>query len=370
MLETIREYGLEQLAASDDVAAVREQHAAWVLAFATRTEPELLQAEQQLGVASLEAERPNIRAALAWLEQISDAERAQRLASVLTIFIYMSGHFREGQEWLRRALAIPGDSSPLARASALWGSGVLAWFRGEYDAARAVLEQSLAVSREKDFLLGVARAKHALAITSWMQGDLEQALVLGEEGVAIYRAVAQPQWLAILLPDLGTMALLAGDDEQGRAWSAEGLAINRELGNRWNTANHLSDLGVVAQSRGDLDEAAHHYAESVRLFRDLGDTWYVASPLAGLASIAVVQGYPKVAARLLGVAEALRVASGATVFTSEQERDEQTAAAARAALGDAAYARAVAAGRSMRIEQAVDEAMTIVGDVADDLGTA
>jgi hypothetical protein len=120
----------------------------------------------------------------------------------------------------------------------------------------------------------------------------------------------------------------------------------------------------VAQGRGDLAEAARQYAESARLFREVGDTWYIASPLAGLAAIAVSQGNPETAARLLGAAMVLREASGSTVWTTERERDEQTVALARAALGEERYGEALAAGQSLPLERAVEEAITRVGEAA------
>jgi hypothetical protein len=215
----------------------------------------------------------------------------------------------------------------------------------------------LALSRDGNFALGIALSYHMLAMTAMMQGDLEQALLVGEEGIAREREVAESHWLGILLVDMGIAAMLHGDDDQGAAWSAEGLTLNWALGNRWTIGIHLSDLGVVAQGRGNLTEAARQYAESVRLFREVGDTSYIASPLAGLAAIAVSQGDPETAARLLGVAMALREASGSTVWTTERERDEQTVALARAALGEERYAQVLEAGRALPLTQAVDEAI-------------
>jgi predicted ATPase/transcriptional regulator with XRE-family HTH domain len=364
LLETIREYGVEQLAAKGEEEQTRERHAAWLLAVAEAAEPQLFQAEQQTWWSRLEAELPNIRAALAWFEQTGDAERAQRLAAALTPFNWMRGYLREGQDWLHRALAIPGETSAASHAWALCASGTLTWFRGDNEAARALAEQALALSRAGDFALGMALSYHVLAMTAMMQGNLEQALVLGEEGIAREREVAESHWLAILLADMGTVAMLHGDDDQGRAWSAEGLALNRTLGNRWTIGIHLSDLGVVAHGRGDLAEAARLYAESARLFRDIGDIWYIASPLAGLAAIAVTQDRPETAARLLGVAMALREASGSTVWSTERERDQQTVTLARAALGEERYAQALEAGRALLLTQAVEEAIARVGEVA------
>jgi predicted ATPase len=363
LLETIREYAREQLAASGEETQTREQHAAWVLSLAERGEPELFRSEQQTWRERLEAERPNIRAALGWFEQTADAEQAQRLAGKLTTLSWLGGHLREGQEWLERALAIPGEVSPATRAWAILGIATLIWFRGDNDAARPLLEQGLEIAREGGFALGVAHAQHQLAVVDWMQGDLEQALGLGELGLVGLREAGHPEWLAIALGDVAIVALLNGD-ARGNLWSDEGLALNRTLGNRWFIANHLSDLGVVAQRRGDLIEAARHYAESTRLFAEVGDTWYIANPLGGLATIALAQGQVEAAVRLIGVATALREASGARAFPWEQRRDDQASATARAALGEERYAQTLQVGRTMRLEQAVDEAIAVAAGAA------
>jgi tetratricopeptide (TPR) repeat protein len=359
MLETIREYGLEQLVSSSEEAVTRGRHAMWMLTFAERAEPELFRADQQAWWYRLEAERPNIRAALAWFELTADAERAQRLAGTLWTFAWLRGHLREGQDWVRQALAVPGESSGAARAWLMVGDAGLTWNRGDFENAWTLGEAALTASREVHSSLGVAVSLGLLAGTAWMQGDLERALVLGEDAVAHLREAGHLGWLGVFLVDIGTIARLAGDDERGAAWSREGLALNRVLGNQWIIANHLSDLGLVAQGRGDSVEAARHYAESAGLFREVGDTWYIASPLAGLAAIAVAHGQPETAARLLGVAAALREASGSSGWTTEQERDEQTVAMGRAALGEGDFAQALEAGRMLALAQAVDEAIAI-----------
>ena len=278
MLETIREYGLEQLAGSGEEAQTRERHAAWVLAFVEEADPQLLRADQQAWWRRLEAELPNIRAALAWFERTGDAERGQRLAGALWTFAWLRGYLREGQAWLQRALAIPGETPGAVRAWVMVGIAGSAWMRGDNDGAWTLTKQALAFSRTADFPLGEAVSLFQLAETTWMQGDLQQALTLGQEAIARLREVGHPGWLAVFLVDLGSIALLTGDDQRGAAWSSEGLDLNWALGNRWIIANHLCDLGLVAQRRGDLVAAARHYAESARLLREVGDTWYIAHP--------------------------------------------------------------------------------------------
>jgi tetratricopeptide (TPR) repeat protein len=320
--------------------------------------------DQQIWWKRLEVELSNIRAAFAWFEQAGNAERAQRLAASAGVFCFLRGHLREGQDRLRRALALPGESTPAARASALIGAGAITWFRGDHDEAQALLEDGLAVALGGDFALGVATAQFTLAGAMWAQGDLDQALVFGEEAIARLREVGQPGRLAIALVDMGTIARLNGDDERGEVWSAEGMAIHRALGTHWFIATHLADLGVLAQRRGDLVEAAQHYAESARLSQEMGDTWFIAGPLAGLAAIAAAHDRADVAARLLGLSAVLRETSGYGVWPWEQERDEQTVATAREALGEQGYARAFADGRRLSLEQAVTEVIPMVDEIA------
>jgi non-specific serine/threonine protein kinase len=364
LLETIREYGAEQLAAQGETDSTRERHAVWALALAEVAEPQLFQAEQQTWWRRLEAERPNMRAALAWFEEVGDAERGQRLAGALWPFCWFRGHLREGQDWLDRALAIPGPAAGPARAWAMVGQAGLAWNRGDFDAAWILAERARTAAIDAGFPRGAAVAQLLLAATAWMHDDLDRALDLGAEAVARLRAAGDAGWLAVFLVDMGTMTQLHGDEERGRAWSAEGLALNRALGNRWIVANHLSDLGLVAHSRGDLVEAVRRYAESVRLFRDVGDTWFIAGPLAGFAGIAAAQDRAETAARLLGAAAALHEASGAAAWTTEHSRDEQTAAAAQAALSAEGFARALEAGRALTLHAAVEEALAIAAAAA------
>src|SRR4051812_8617212 len=103
----------------------------------------------------------------------------QRLAGSMGTLYWLRGHLREGQDWLRRALALPGETSPAVRSSALHGAGALSWFRGDNDTARTLLEQSLAIARDGDFAWGAAGARLTLAGVAWARGDLDQALSIG-----------------------------------------------------------------------------------------------------------------------------------------------------------------------------------------------
>src|SRR5262249_30922023 len=104
MLEMIREYGLEQLAACGEEAAARGRPALVYLALAEQAEPALRGADQTGWLDRLEREHDNLRAALRWAVDVPDGEIAQRLGGALWRFWWVRGHVSEGQAWLAAAL--------------------------------------------------------------------------------------------------------------------------------------------------------------------------------------------------------------------------------------------------------------------------
>ena len=86
MLATIREYGLEALAACGELERAHNAHAAYYLALAERAEPALVGAEQGSWAEQLERDHKNIRAALQWLLDHHEIEKTLRLATALQQF--------------------------------------------------------------------------------------------------------------------------------------------------------------------------------------------------------------------------------------------------------------------------------------------
>jgi non-specific serine/threonine protein kinase len=144
MLETIREFGAAMLVAEGEAVEARRQHGRWMVDLAERAEPELVGPRQDEWLDRLEAERDNIRAALAWAIDERDAERAQRLAGALWRFWVTRGYLTEGKTWTERALAL-GDASPAVAAKAHHHLGNLALDLGDYELARAGYEAGLAL---------------------------------------------------------------------------------------------------------------------------------------------------------------------------------------------------------------------------------
>ncbi|MDQ5854637.1 MAG: helix-turn-helix domain-containing protein, partial [Chloroflexota bacterium] len=147
-LETIREYALECLEASGEVEALRQQHARYYLALAETAEPRLRGTEQRAWLERLEAERDNLRAALAWAVASGHAEVAARLAAGRAWFWSERGYFSEGQRWLETALGMSPVLPAYIRARALGRVASLVAPQGDPERVQAPLQESLALWRE------------------------------------------------------------------------------------------------------------------------------------------------------------------------------------------------------------------------------
>ena len=124
MLETIREFGREQLDAGDDLEPVLRRHADYFLDLALAAEPHLTSDEQGEWLDRCDREHANIRAALRWAIDAAEADRAQASAGALWRFWQQRGHLAEGRRWLEEILAMPsGQGQTAARAKALTGRG-------------------------------------------------------------------------------------------------------------------------------------------------------------------------------------------------------------------------------------------------------
>jgi non-specific serine/threonine protein kinase len=358
LLETVREFGLEQLDLHGESEDAGRRHAAWYLALAEQAAPALLGAEQREWAERLDGEYANLRVALAWLLAHDEAVAALQLAGSLILFWFLRGHLREGAQWLEQSLDRSRIAAPEERVWALFGSGLLTWARGDFARAEAIGARALALAREHGLVFGEAMAHYVLFLAH-LEHRPEVAQTHGEAAAARMREAGNRAWLAYMLSDVGELIANTRDVARGSAMIEEGLAIHRELGNKQGLGNKLSDLAILRHDAGDEIGATRHYVESIQLLWEGGDNWYLASPLGGLAAVAIGIGRAEPAARLIGAADALRERSGAALWPKERARYEQTVAGARAALGENGFAREFAAGRGLSLPEVMAVASAV-----------
>ncbi len=162
MLETIREYGQEQLAASGEMEGVEQAHAGYHLTLAEAGAPQLPSAEQLQWFDRLEQEHDNLRAALRWLLEKEQIEQALRLSGALHFFWLTHAHLREGRHWLEQALVASNGVMTPVRAMGLYTASALAYFSGDYTRSAELCTKSLKLYRRLGEKQGIV-----LRSTAW-----------------------------------------------------------------------------------------------------------------------------------------------------------------------------------------------------------
>ncbi|HEX6778337.1 MAG TPA: tetratricopeptide repeat protein [Ktedonobacterales bacterium] len=332
LLETIREYGLEQLAAAGEESALRSRHAGYMLALAERETQALMGPGQAGALAHLSLETDNLRAALRWLQEQDEPEQGLLLAGVLWRFWLRQGDLSEGRDWLEALLARAeqrGNAQALTRARACYGAGVLAAEQGDYARALALAGQCATLAEQRGEQQLQARALNLRGNVAKYQGAFAQAARYFEGSLALFRTLGDDASVAIMLNNLATLAQERGDYAQARALQEESLALKQRQGDQRGQAVALLNLGDFARDEGRLAEARARAEESLALFEQLGDEKGIALTLNNLGEAAFLQGdYAQASAHIQD-----------SLKRSERMGDQWTMAVALHNTGRLAWAR-------------------------------
>jgi len=305
LLEPIREFARERLAASDEEAATQKRHARYYLALAEKAAPELERADQIRWLATLVREHDNVRAAMAWALAYGEGELAAALGWALHIFWVMRGHHREGRRWMERLL--DQDSlSPRAEARARAALGLLARMTGDYGTAATqlglALDQFRALGDTTVTMMLLSRLGHVARY----QGDNARARAFAEEGLALARAHSDTARVVWMLDVLILVAMAQGEYERAIMLAQEALALIPGTGDLRYLAGTRANLAMAHLAVGRFMEAAHFARLGLLQGQELAMRRNIALQLDVLASVAAQRGEMTTAAQLFGAANATR----------------------------------------------------------------
>ena len=411
LLEPVRVYAAERLAASGDEVSIRQTHAAAFLALG-----EQLNGRAQAWRASgqnldrLELEHDNFRAALRWSLVSGSIEQGIRIATSINSFWQWRGHLGEGRRWIASLVDAPGnDANPEALARVLGLAGNLAWHEGDALGARALHGRALELYRSlPNCEPSIAAVLCMLGPDARWHGDYVDAEAFCTEALTSARsqqlawveaqALCHLGWVACDRMDwvaanglfeearstasrngetvntawafsgLGLVAHARGDLPGARKWHGLALEKLRELRNAWGVAFALASLGGVLLDLSEFAQARGLLGESLSISQELGDHQGLARCLEAFAGLAALEHQPDLAFRLAGAAEALRDTLEIPLWPVDQLLLERHLAAARQVLGEAAVTAARASGYALSVEDAT--ALAVQGDDLSDNRTA
>lgn len=401
MLETIREYALEQLEAHGESALLHRRHARYYLSLGEDGAPGR-GPDDGTWARRMDQHYDNLQSALIWSQTPAcDPEFALEIACAMEGLWFHRGLLREAGSELERAFNHPlglesvsvrqrADAHamaglflgltrqnqaaqthfehllPLAQALgdtaqyawALTRLGWLACERGASSTAWTLLTESLAIFRELNDNLYTVDTLNTMASVAILEEDPERAEALLAESRALGQGETyDPDMIGFALTHLGHAAQLRGSYDQAVQLHLESLKHFQMLGkHRIGIAWAYHGLGEAALSQGQLEDARRWLIQGVELSRKLDDQACIAWCLAGLGSVAAFISQPEQGACLWGAAERLRHALQARPAPAARATYERALCMARCQLGEQAFAEAWAMGQSMLLEDVLVEA--------------
>jgi predicted ATPase/DNA-binding XRE family transcriptional regulator len=292
LLETLREYARDKLVEADGLDGARERHAAHFLWWVETQRPA---ARRLHGFRADEAEYPNLRAALEWLLEraargspnaADAAERASRLLVALRGFWLNSALSHDGRQWFETLLAPPAAAalSDRSRATLLAEVGHIALLQDDLPAARAFVEQSLALSRATG---SAQQAAECLWLLGRITEDPAERLRFLEEGLALCESARAGPFVGRLF--LG-FELRHADPARARALLEAALADARALPSHDAEAVTLARLAALATDRDDFDTAMAYIDQSLAISRPMNALGTAADTLVFLGELHLKQG--------------------------------------------------------------------------------
>ena len=332
MLETLREFGLEQLRQDGELEATRDAHAAWSLQLAQTAREKLIGPEQAVWLERLEREHDNMRAALSWTDTPAYLDDHIALVAALARFWLIRGHFTEGRRWTDEVLETVGweiTSLPLLQIANESGSFVFAL--GQFEASRVRYERALAGARgagnremEASLCNNLGNAwirlskpaeatawfERSLAISTELNDDFRRAIALGNLGtvahyrsdmegalrryaecIALWRQLGNTHGeVPMLLNLLYLFAPQPAYADRARAYGDQCLDLARKLGDRWDEALVFMGLGQIEDAQGNLDGALDQFRHSLQLLRELGANDGIAANLGYIGVVSLDKG--------------------------------------------------------------------------------
>jgi predicted ATPase/DNA-binding SARP family transcriptional activator len=400
-LKVIRQYAGQRLAASGTADAVRERHAQHYLRLAEEAAPQLVRAGRADWLVRLDADAPNLRAALAWTLSVGRAAIGLRLATALVEYWDARNADLEGVRWIDAALACDDDGDATDAAAGLlaraelrdWGLGDTASAAGaRADAERArelyhALGDHFGTARSLSVLAGIAGhcgdmrrsrelAAEALALARVAGDELEIARALArraatassladaradlEPAISAFRAIGSDRYLSGTLSTIGFLAISAGAYHEATTLLTDALPAAERVGIPRRVAMVHGNLGLAALLDGRPEQAESAFRTQLAICANAMLRSVAAEGLAGMAALAAARDGASVAARLSGCAEALGFRATGAETRVYRRLIRRFLEPARAAAGTANWARERAAGEQMDLRAGINYALEAV----------
>jgi predicted ATPase/class 3 adenylate cyclase len=313
MLETIREFAVECLAAGGEEEELRSRHARVYLGFAEEAAPMYTRRDVRSWLDLSETDHDNLRAAFAWAIERQEGEVAQRLSGALWRFWQMRGHLREGREKVDAALTIPGGT-PSSELAAREAAGGLAYWQADMGAAEVHYLVALDLARQTGDPALTANAIYNVSSPRAVHMGVDEVLAMLDEGLALAESLGDRALIGRIHWGRGGVHYLNELPEIENPEAA--LAEYRLAAEYLAGTDEIFDIGwtermlaTVLMGLGQAEEAEVHLRKGLQMFVEAGDISALPLHVADFVQLALARDQFERALVLAGAASALQTFS-------------------------------------------------------------
>lgn len=361
MLETVREFALQQLTINGEADRMRNHHADY---YVNRVQ-QVYQKRRERNdrflqlIEDFEDERGNLHAVLHWLLATHDNERALCMIGGLADFWWLYGYATEGLQWAERALTASPQAMPVNRAQALRARGLLLYETGQFEKASETCREAAEVFRDLGDTFELA---WMLAYLGAIYDELydQRASSLLSEALALFHEIDSPLGIAFSLNHLGEVMRHIGEHERALEYYEQGLIYREGLyGIAGNPVRSFVNLGFTLHTLGQPDRAKEAFAKGLKnsLESGLGLKWTVET-LIGLAATFAEEQQAVRAVQILGAVNNVRNVLGLSLMYQNEYDD--LVSDLRADMDSALFDRIWIEGHSMSLDEVVSTVFEVV----------
>jgi non-specific serine/threonine protein kinase len=364
MLETLREFAVEQLDADGETPRFQERHARHFVELAQQLGPFLQwQQDTQGSISRLDEDQDNFRAALTWAETHDPHGAFLELVSALEPYWALRGKLYEGRQWLDRALVVSEEAPLHLRASTVRACAWNARYLGDYRRADNLGQLAFELAELAGERYGVVHARTLLGFSAYEQGNFGYATDIFQDVLARAQELGDLSWIAWATRNLGRVAHDLEDFETAQMMNERAIEIFGQANCHYGALEAQTGLARIAFEKGKFKQAAVYWKDR------MGPGWdepALQAALEALAAIAVAEQRWDWAAQLLGAEEVQRERMGVPhVRPGKRARFDRMVQTVRAALDPAIGQAAWDSGRRCSASEARALAYAYIEDLVD-----
>jgi predicted ATPase/class 3 adenylate cyclase len=356
MLETIREYATELLAAAPDVDEIRRAHARHYFKLATDSESHLTAQDSGKWLDHLEREHDNLRAAFHRAPELGLLDDALTAAGAIWRFWQQRGHFTEARTIYDRLLAQP-RAAPAARAKALVGGGGIASWQNDFSVVGPWYREAVDLYREAGDEAGLAEALFNLSYVPLLEGDLPEAARIANEAVELFAKLGDEAGIAKSEQVAAFVDYYSASPETSVKLLEKASEIYRRLGDQFLLADSLVSTSLPYANLGKWDDVGRLVNEGLDIFVRNNNQSGIAMVYEILGAGLAFLGQHVAAAHMFGASETLRERIGGGAPT-QLVNTEAFRKMAEEALGEMRFTELRLEGGAMSDEAALAMAKT------------